>query len=91
MSELDQNEAIVLTARFFAEDKSTAAPETPVQIKVLPPEGDVEGPFNMEQVRTGVFRYVYSAGQTGRYHWKAETADSAIQQDTFDVNEDSVQ
>jgi hypothetical protein len=91
MTELDQNEAIVLQAKFFAQDGSTAAPQTPVQVKVLTPEGDLEGPFNMSQVETGVFEYVYSAGQVGRYRWKAETGDNAIKQGSFNVNEDHTQ
>lgn len=89
MSDFDINEDFFLEAVFTDENGDPATPQTPVQVTVRPANADsVDGPFTMSQAGTGTFQYTYTASHLGQHYWKAETADNAIKQGSFYVEED---
>jgi hypothetical protein len=86
---IDAGEKVVLTATFTDDSGTKTDPSTPVTVSIRAPDGtlDVDG-ATASQDSTGVYSYTYTPSAPERYHYKFESADGAIEQDSFYVAAD---
>nr|BDD43976.1 hypothetical protein 33 [bacterium] len=81
-------ERITLKATFTDSEGTNVDPTTPVTVTVIKPDGTVDVDVDGETASTtgtGVFTYVYTPDTQGRYQFIFESADDAIEKETFIV------
>jgi len=86
---IDEGETITLRATFTDDNGERADPSTPVEVTVVRPRGDNDGPFVMNNVATGVYEYEYDVKEPYTHEYRVETADDGVEQGEFYATADA--
>jgi len=90
---VDEGESILLRATYTDEAGERADPAQPVEVIVVPPspQSANDGPFTATRTEKGVYEYEYDVEEAGRYEYRFETNDDAVEQGTFVALRDETQ
>jgi len=80
---IDEGETITLTATFTDDTGTKADPSTPVEVTIVRPDGEEDGPFTMSRAETGVYQYEYDVVAPYSHDYRVETADGGVAQSDF--------
>lgn len=74
------NETMVFVGTFHDSDGDPVDPVTPVEIRVIDPDGNKSGPFTANKKSEGVFEYEYTPSKVGTYRWQMTSKDGLKQE-----------
>jgi hypothetical protein len=85
---IDEGETITLRATFEDDSGTKADPSTPVEVTIVRPDGEEDGPFQMSKASTGVYEYEYDVVAPYSHDYRVETADGGVAQSDFTAEAD---
>lgn len=86
--DIDEGEAVVLTARFRDKDNNPVDPSTPVEVVVKDPNGN-QTTGTASKTASGKFEFNYTPMLSGTHTYRFKSADGGIEADSFKANLDT--